>query len=502
MVLGMENNESSSDGTLPEDQDAEFASDKSSQTSIAETAEDEISSIATGVPPIPFHLVEKHHNKTTKLLSNSGTDEKIQAKNRWHDYEFSRPLFLCLIDIEGLNIADSDEYEFRVTLEGGKTKRFSKRPTAGKLRVDVNEFCTGISFKPPSVFWSIFSRTPELQKVSLWGFYKENLGEFLYKISRVHLIKNQAIEEIGSIKDATTAKLEELERKESELAGIDQNISDATASLTALNTSISEKDAADSELQSKIDRAESQLETVTEQVAERKTELQTATQSRENERLEVEKAKSELKRLKDDINLFPSEISGFVDQAGRDIETYIKFSAGLIAVICILFIWVLTGAFDLSEFIKQNPNRDVWPLLLAKLPLAIAVSALVAAAYKIARVFIEELLRINRQKLSLTQVSIIAKDVSQAAEHNLEFSETQTYGLRIRTKMALLSNHIGTFVPGEPHALLPQSIFDTLAEPEEDQRENYGDPVTVNLPEGYEIEGPEQGPDETKDGEQ
>jgi len=435
----------------------------------------EIEAQVSGVPAIPYHLVEKHFNKTTKLLSNSGEDVEIQAKNRWHEYEFSEPLFIAFIDIQGINIDDTDEYEFRIGLSDGQRKRFLARPKSGSLRVDVNEFCTSIGFKPPSIFWSIWRRKPELQRVNIWGFYKENLGEFLYKISRVSRIKNEAIDAINEVKDETDSAIETLAAKQTKLADINTEISDANGSISALNTSIAEKEAVDSELQSKIDRAEVQLETINEQVSTRRTELQTTIQSRENAKAEFNKAETDLKKLKDDINLFPSEISGFVDQAGQDLRTYTEFTVGLIAIICILFIWVLTGAFDLSEYVKENPEQSVWPLLFAKLPLAIAVSALVAAAYKIARVFIEELLKINRQKLSLTQVSIIAKDVSQAAEHDLKLTETQTYGLRLRVKMAMLSDHIGTFVPGDPNKLLPQNIFDPLSSEREEVADQEGD---------------------------
>lgn len=195
-------------------------------------------------------------------------------------------------------------------------------------------------------------------------------------------------------------------------------------------------------------------------------------------KLEVERENTELKKLKDNINLFPSEISGFVTQAGNDIGTYINFAAGMIFIICVLFIWVLTGAFDLSEYVKDNPSANISQLLLAKMPSAIAVTALVGACYKIARVFIEEMLKINRQKLSLTQVSIIAKDVSLSAEAGLDFSESETYGLRLRTKMALLGDHIKTFVPSEPSHLFPETIFDNFKrekKPSDDTAARAGD---------------------------
>lgn len=430
------------------------------QDALTDEAAAGIDAAATGVPPIPFYLVEKQYNKTTKLLSNSGTDNPIQAKNRWHDYAFTEPIFLAFMDIQGTQIADSDDYKIRVILDNGSTKELKARPSDGSLRVDINEFCKSVSFKPPSIFWNIFSRSPELQKVCLWGFYKSNLGEYIYHIARIKKIKTSAIEEIIKIRDSATSEQATLDAKRVELEGVDDRIAGSEANLAVLNTKVAEKEAQDAELQAKVDRSYTQLESLSQQVSERRAELETVTQSREVTKREIVGAKDELKKLKENINLFPSEISGFVNQASRDIRTYMIFFAVLLGVIVCMFVWVLTGAFDLSEFVQDNPTVDVWPLLMAKLPLAIAVSAIIAACYKISRVFVEEILKINRQKLSLTQVSIVAKDVSQSAESGLGLSDIQIYGLRLRAKMAMLSDHLMTFVPTTPHALFPQSIFD------------------------------------------
>lgn len=456
--------------------------ERDEQDRITSDAEGQIEATVTGVPPISYDLVEKHHNKTTKLLANSGTNTTIQAKNRWHDYEFSSPIFLAFVDIEGSDIADSDEYNFKVKISGGKTREFRGYPKKGSLRIDVNDFVESFSFKPPSIFWSNFLRSPEIQKVSLWGFYKTDISDFLYKISRVRKIKIDAVAEIKAIRDDASRKLSELASQKEQLSNINEEISAADANLAILNTSIAEKEAQDSELQSKIDRAETQLESINQQVTERREQLNTVTKSREAEKQAVEEAKASLKKLNENINLFPSEISGFVNQAGRDIRTYMIFFSVLLAVIVGMFVWVLTGAFDLSEYVKENPSVDVWPLLMAKLPLALAVSAIVAASYKISRVFVEEFLKINRQKLSLTQVSIVAKDISQSAESGLGLSEVQIYGLRLRAKMAMLSDHLMTFVPTPPERLLPQNIFDPFgSEPENEDEPDQspsGDPET------------------------
>lgn len=437
---------------------------------VADDAIEKIRLEELGVPRIPFLLVEKHHNKTTKLLANSGSVGAIEAKNRWYDYEFSRPLFIGFIDISGSDMSNYDEYIFKVKLEDGKKREFTGKPKDNSIRVDINEYATSLSFKPPSVYWSIFKRNPAIQKVSIHGFDKDEVGEFLYKISRTAKIKESAIAEISKVRNEANDAILLAGKKEESLQVLENTIAESTRTIEHLNASISEKQTLESELQSQLDRSESRLESINQNIETRKEELSTATKNRESERLEVEKLRTELKKLKEDINLFPSEISGFVTQASKDVQTYTRFVAGVALIIFGLFIWVLNGAFDLSEYVKKNPDISVWPLLLAKLPLAAVVSALVGAAYKIAKVFIEELLKINLQKLSLTQVSIIAKDVSQSSEAEIGLSDTEIYGLRLRTKMAMLADHIKTFIPTAPSELLPQSIFSRF----DNTRNSYG----------------------------
>ena len=43
---------------------------------------------------LPFELVERATNKTTKLLANSGSTQPIDGRHRWHDYKFREPVFL------------------------------------------------------------------------------------------------------------------------------------------------------------------------------------------------------------------------------------------------------------------------------------------------------------------------------------------------------------------------------------------------------------------------
>ena len=69
----------------------------------------------------------------------------------------------------------------------------------------------------------------------------------------------------------------------------------------------------------------------------------------------------------------------------------------------------------------------------------------------------------NRQRLSLTKVSIIAKDISQAAESGLKLSDEQIYANRLKVKMALLSEHINHLITTEPELIFPENLFSPIS---------------------------------------
>jgi hypothetical protein len=67
---------------------------------------------------LPFELLNRRTNKTTKLVANSGAAEPMDGANRWFDYEFSEPVFLCeiVIAMENYNSYDTFDVKWEMAL--------------------------------------------------------------------------------------------------------------------------------------------------------------------------------------------------------------------------------------------------------------------------------------------------------------------------------------------------------------------------------------------------
>ena len=81
---------------------------------------------------------------------------------------------------------------------------------------------------------------------------------------------------------------------------------------------------------------------------------------------------------------------------------------------------------------------SVWIIFLTRIPFVlIALALLEVCGYVVGRLF-SEIIRINRQRLALSKLSIIARDVSVAAAQNLEFDNDQLYEKEVKLKMEML----------------------------------------------------------------
>lgn len=439
-------------------------SQQSDNAGSVEAAIDTIEKTELAHTEFPFSLFEKAGNKTTKLLATSGEAKPVDSRHRWFEYEFKTPVFVSFIRVWSEKLAAYHTIEFKIVDADGKERKLSATPKEGQTTVQISEFAKSIAFRPPSVF---FSR-PKINRVHLWGFRKNDVRAFLDSVSNIQKIKSDAIAEIQEERGALEERAAIISGKERELANVEDDIAEKSSQRTEIASDVDELVREKSSLETQVSNISGNLEAAEEQLDKRKRELSTTTQKREDIKLEISRAESELKKLTDNINLFPSEIAGFADQANQDNTKYLNFVVGLVGIIAILFIWVLAGSFDLSEFVKDHPEQDVWPILAAKLPVSLVTAAIVAACYKLSAIFIKEVMMVNRQRLSLTKVSIIAKDISQAADHDLELDEDERIALRLKVKMAMLGDHLKTIIASEPDVLFPKELFSQFSEDTED----------------------------------
>lgn len=144
--------------------------------------------------------------------------------------------------------------------------------------------------------------------------------------------------------------------------------------------------------------------------------------------------------------MFPSEIAGFVKEGNRNIIWYVVLSLPFIFVIYVVLHALFSSAIDLTQLWRKEEGVDIWTVFLTRIPFVIVALAILEVCGYIAGRLIFEIIKINRQRLSLSKLSIIAKDVSTASANNLEMSDEELYQKETELKMQLLREHMKEYV--------------------------------------------------------
>jgi len=388
---------------------------------------------------INLSYLDHRSRKTTKLVGNTSEQNYVKGQHRTYEFEFKEPQFVTRIQINTLDYAEGSKAAFTCTYypsgDKGKVQIANAKNT---WSVRVNGFITKFSIEPPKKYLG----DQLLTAVQIEGVRPSEFADIAKQVGSVENLRQSALEKCRERVDAVTAK-------EAEVDGLKHIIAELAETINQYND---DKEQVEGELESvreELTATERSVETKKQELSEYSARVESAASSIEQKSEErrqlssdITKAKAELRELKENINLFPTEISGFVSQGASSIKRYSFFAAIPIIVISLVTIDLLLRASELSHLTNLPQGVSIWEVLIARFPYVLVCGALLASSYKLARVFIAEIIRINQQRLNLTKISIIAKDVSGASEDGLSLDDAARYEHRTHLKMNLLREHL------------------------------------------------------------
>ncbi len=391
---------------------------------------------------LPFDLLQRPGNKTTRLVAVSGASEPVKSQHRWYDYEFKKYAFVIRIEIEVSGFSDQSEFEVKYKNVFGSEVNLKSNVRSGKAVFIVNDIVTLFSFRPPRFI--IFDKY--IINIRLIGIVEADVDLFLSSIEKVDAYKEQALEVAREALSNAQAENDRYVELQSQLTNLANEIKKVNGDLSSKRSELTKLNARVTSLKGEKVALDDVLKNAGARLAKTNAENDLRVKAKENLDNEILDREMKLKSLKEDVNMFPSEISGFFGQGNRTMVLYASLSAVPMAIIFAIFIMLMAGAADLTTIFQKMPNYSVYSILITRIPYVAISVAILTICYKIASVLLGEVIRINHQKLSLTKISIIAKDVSIASEQNLNLSDDEIYELRTKLKMELLREHLKDYL--------------------------------------------------------
>ncbi|WP_226661695.1 hypothetical protein [Microbulbifer aggregans] len=391
---------------------------------------------------IPIYWFTRRSNKTTKLVGNNKTENYLQSRNRAFGFEFERPMYVEYISVETEGYPPNHKADFSETLHlDNSPKESSRKLVDNKFILRVNNLLTSFSFKPEKT-----QNDAQIKRVTVIGTTLPELYQSLTVLGRIDAYKDE-------IYSQCQKKIEEKDAAESELRGIEEEKSSKESSIEelksvgdALENSKQDLLKENEDLLLAISRKEKELESTHDRLSAVNDEIDIKIRESKGLNQEIHDRKSTLRALVNDINLFPTEISGFVHQGARNIRTYLILAFLPIALLVFVANYLFTSAAEFAEIAKTLTLDNVWSIFISRLPFVAISTAIIGACYKISATFVREIMRINSQRLNLSKVSIIAKDVSDSSSHDLEMDGDEIYEARTKLKMDLLKSHLKGYI--------------------------------------------------------
>ena len=246
--------------------------------------------------------------------------------------------------------------------------------------------------------------------------------------------------------DQRTAALESTEEESRQLvADLSSELENVTKVKAETDIKIGEAKGKWTSLENGLSNLAKQKSELVSVVEDREAHIESLKSERTNLRLETDLQKKELEKIKQEIRLFPSEIAGFVKEGKQTTWTYIAMSTPFVLIIVYVTVSLFFNAENLLPLYKKE-EFDIWSVFLTRLPFVVVAVVILEVCGSIVRRFINEIVQINKQRLNLSKLSIIVRDVTTASSNELDISDEEKFELETYLKMELLREHIKDYV--------------------------------------------------------
>lgn len=396
--------------------------------------------------PIPFKLLLRPDLKTSDLWVSSPTHSAIKGAAKPYEFPFKSPVLVTGVEIYTENYSSFDSFEIAwKTLNGDSVVR-SYEPENGVISIRINELITNFSFKPPQKILP----GKKIISIQAEGLDYDALSAVLHAHNNIKTWKQKIV---ATVEDQNK-KLEEIQLKLSQenkqLDAVKSETIESEKLFKATEVELAKTKSLLEVAKTDLTAREEALAAARKEVAEARNATATERTALEDLQGSIASKKAELKSLKEDINLFPTELKSFTEQGSKTAKSYLWLSLAPVLIIAVLAAFLINGAGNLAEITYEKSFSEVIALITSRIPYVTVIVTAIGACYGLAHFLLFEIVKINRQKLNINKISIIATDVSKSAEIDLnDLSEEELYEKRIQFKMALLRDHMKTYLVDE-----------------------------------------------------
>lgn len=397
-----------------------------------------------------FYGANKKH---VKLIDADGN---VTAKSSELLYSLKYPTYVSSVTIFSDDNISKELIFQTYAHDGAEKKRVPvKIDREGKAayRFPVGEIVSGFGIKSATGLL-LFSFQPKITRLQVFGTDPETLERAADVYARFENLKKEIVDECVALRDGIASGLDNLSAREAAVADkekafearkneangklldIEGAIVTATSQLMSLQSS-----AADLEMQvlsqkNTLSGINREIESKIGFKSEREAEVESLTKK-------IIELRQELASLLENRNLFSDEISSYAEQGNLHVRSYMFLSLIPVLVLAVMCIQILNNA---KEFADMYAHLGGWSnsiaALVARLPYAAIFLSVVFACVRIISILFSRIFQVHTQRLDFSEISILAKDFTDAARKNVDVTDALVYESRLKYKMDLFRQYL------------------------------------------------------------
>lgn len=396
------------------------------------------------------------HRKSTRLIGSDSPDA-MRARREWLSFDLHEPAYITSLKVTASGYEDYHEMELSLidALTGDEVKEKRKFSGSGFI-FEPKRFVRGFRIRPDQP-WSLL-KSQYISRIDVRGIEQRSFFEVL-------LIYDNVAREKAKIEESLSKYFLRAKQSHDEVASNVSKISEQKSEIDEYNGQIAKLTEKMERLAETRDEINKRIEVGTSIEKERNERVQIVEISIQNLNSErksisekISEAERRLKELKNEINLFPTEIAGYVGQGKKNITLYAWLSLIPMIIISLVTYRLFQNSEILLDFDISESAYDVVKYLLSRSPYVFVSAAVLGICYSLIRGLFMEIVNINRKRQELFKISIIATDVSYASQDGMKLDDEKIYELKTQTKMELLKEHLKMDI-GNEFIYSPRKMF-------------------------------------------
>ncbi|OWV77238.1 hypothetical protein ATY76_04690 [Rhizobium sp. R339] len=397
--------------------------------------------------------------KSTQLLGNADEGNFIKARREWMDFDFVDLIYVTEILVHAIGYENYHELELSFQDFISKTtSNLHVKFEGGAFRFRIDRFIGGFGLRPNERWF----KDSKLTRIEVSGIEQKHFSEVISVLQNI----NGEKQKVESFLNQYLQRAEIAEKRHQELIDqleeLESDLVNKTSEGAKIKEDILQHSRELATIQKEVAITEAVRRNVDDQVQTANNHFDSMTKKAEILAKNISDKEIQLRSLENDINLFPTEIAGYVTQGAKNVSLYAWLCLAPLAVIIVVTVRLFMNSEKILSY-SYDERFTIIDFLISRLPYVAVSTIVLAVCYTLLHRLITEIIGINRRRQDLFKVSIIATDVSYASQMGLNLSDEEQYNLRTQTKMDLLKEHLRRHI-GEEYVYNPKSsVVHTLS---------------------------------------